>query len=181
MFTAEWTEFDAQKLDSVLQILSHGGSFLRALCSYSVECRKIESTNIIAAQAYIDFDSVSTAFCQITACVELIRPSVPPSLQWLTSPQACLPTVTPSAGAELTDALVFVAENLISLAQDLSLAAAMDVTAPVAGGGGEESLRKWQSAAVSLCAAAEAVYPTHSFARHMARWVADNFDSLQMK
>lgn len=162
---------------------------MRALCSHSVECRKSGSTNIIAAQAYIDFDSVATAFCQISACVELIRPSGPLSLQWLTSPQACLSTASKSGrvgkgtstGADLTDVLVFVAENLISLAQDLSLAASMDVTATVAGGGGEESLRKWQPAADSLCAAAEAVYPTHSFARHMARWVADSFDAMQMK
>ena len=180
---------------------------MRALCSHSVECRKLGSTNIIAAQAYIDFDSVGNAFCQTSAGVELIRPSIPSasassfsgplSLQWLTSPQACLPTPSKvgrvgyrdgasaealkSASAELTDALVFVAENLISLAQDLSLAASMDVTAASAGGGGEESLRKWKPAAASLCAAAEAVYPTHSFVRQMARWVADNFDSMQMK
>ena len=232
LFIEGWTEFDSSKLRLATDILSHCATFLRTLSAFSVRSRNLGSSlglmdgsngNVIVAQAYIDFETVSAAFCSVSALVELIQLSeksaavslssstltstssgsltLQSGLQWLASPLTSLPTslrsgqhsVTDSQQTKighkqrnkpLLDSLIFTAENLISVAQDLSLAAAAEaggLGSAVSAAASLDSLRRWQAAADKLCSAAHAVYPAHSFASQTARWVADNFDSLQMR
>jgi len=68
----------------------------------------------------------------------------------------------------LRGSLVFIAENLVSAAQDLTLTAR------------HPNPNRGHPAAARVVQAAQS-HPAHSFVRRVARWLADNLDAPQME
>lgn len=193
-FVAEWTEFDQRKLQHALQMLLHGATFLRVLTAQHVQLHRqggAVRSPPASIFSFVDVEALTVAFCQVSACVDLVQTQHSPhsaatlSALWLTSAQTSVAT---GAGYHerkwrgVVELLIVVAENLICLIQDLTLLVAQEGTMNrIGSSAGGDFLRKWYGAVQKVLRAAEDVYPTHSFVRQVARWVSDNFDSIQMK